>query len=189
MSNTASKPNLKKSILGLNFNKGLKSKVSKYMEAEKMRSEEGLDFLPEKWQAYTKADWQDRQDLEQHCSICEVGFKKMSSDRSRHHCRRCGKAVCSTCFKNKKKISKNDPTEYEICDKCDFEIANPNLKDWLRKIKDQQQFTRAEIDNDYKKYELEVKQQRKILRDLDKSLDEKKQNCINMQIEIQKEQK
>ena len=26
-------------------------------------------------------------------------------------------------------ISKNDPTEYNICDKCAFEISNPNFDD------------------------------------------------------------
>ena len=102
-----------------------------------MKAEEGNETLPEKWQVYTRDKWKDREENESHCFICEVTFKKMSSERGRHHCRRCGKAVCSTCFKNKKKISKTDANEYEICDKCDFDIANQNLKGNLKKILEQ----------------------------------------------------
>jgi hypothetical protein len=135
---SSSKPNLKRSILGgLNFNKGLKDKVNKQIEAEKIRAEEGINSLPETWKAYTRDTWKDREENESHCFICEVTFQKLQSDRRRHHCRRCGRAVCTTCFKNKKKISKSDPTEYEICDKCDFDIANPDLKGNLKKIIDQ----------------------------------------------------
>jgi hypothetical protein len=43
----------------------------------------------------------------------------------RHHCRKCKKAVCDTCFTSLKRISKGDPKIYNICEKCDFNIANP----------------------------------------------------------------
>jgi len=47
----------------------------------------------------------------------------------RHHCRRCGKSVCSKCSGNMKPLSRGDQkTAYRICDACDTEIENFKLK-------------------------------------------------------------
>jgi hypothetical protein len=56
------------------------------------------------------------------CEICEQTFNMTIR---RHHCRRCGKSVCSKCSGNMKPLSKADQkTAYRICDACDTEIEN-----------------------------------------------------------------
>jgi hypothetical protein len=56
------------------------------------------------------------------CEICEQTFNMTIR---RHHCRRCGKSVCSKCSGNMKPLSKVDQkTAYRICDACDTEIEN-----------------------------------------------------------------
>ena len=60
------------------------------------------------------------------CEICEQVFNMTIR---RHHCRRCGKSVCSKCSGNMKPLSKLDQkTAYRICDACDTEIENCKLK-------------------------------------------------------------
>jgi hypothetical protein len=81
--------------------------------------EEMLDFdgLPEKFnpEAITFHELKA-------CEICEQTFNMTIR---RHHCRRCGKSVCSKCSGNMKPLSKSDQkTAYRICDACDTEIEN-----------------------------------------------------------------
>mmetsp|Transcript_27832 Transcript_27832/g.26887 ORF Transcript_27832/g.26887 Transcript_27832/m.26887 type:complete len:165 (-) Transcript_27832:503-997(-) len=46
-----------------------------------------------------------------------------------HHCRRCGKTVCSKCGTNKRYLSKKDKKNlYRICDQCDTILSNFKLK-------------------------------------------------------------
>jgi hypothetical protein len=56
------------------------------------------------------------------CEICEVVF---NMTQRRHHCRRCGKSVCTKCSANMKPLSRQDAkTVYRVCDACDTEIEN-----------------------------------------------------------------
>ena len=93
---------------------------------------EGFDALPEQAEMLDKNDWKDREKLEKKCELCQCTFgNKLTSDRNKHHCRRCGAAICHQCCQNSKYISKNENSLTDkICDRCDFEIANPFINDW-----------------------------------------------------------
>ena len=48
--------------------------------------------------------------------------------KGRHHCRKCGKAVCDECSKNNNlQLSQNDPKLYRCCDECAAEIENLDI--------------------------------------------------------------
>ena len=67
------------------------------------------------------ADAVEHHELKQ-CEICETTFNMTSR---RHHCRKCGKSVCSKCSANMKALSRQDSkTLFKICDACDTEIEN-----------------------------------------------------------------
>eukprot|EP00829_Urostomides_striatus_P017736 TRINITY_DN6214_c0_g1_i1.p2 TRINITY_DN6214_c0_g1~~TRINITY_DN6214_c0_g1_i1.p2 ORF type:complete len:110 (+),score=27.11 TRINITY_DN6214_c0_g1_i1:144-473(+) len=38
--------------------------------------------------------------------------------------RKCGKNVCDDCSTGMRKLSKNDPNRYRVCDDCDNEMTN-----------------------------------------------------------------
>lgn len=60
------------------------------------------------------------------CEICEQVFNMTNR---RHHCRRCGKSVCTKCGSNMKALSRSDQkTLYKICDACDTDLENFKLK-------------------------------------------------------------
>ena len=92
-----------------------------------LREEEGVDSLPDTYQVFSQANWKEKEKSEKICKLCHVTFNAWNSDKSRHHCRRCGIAVCTTCSANQKRLSKADSESYKVCDRCDFEIANPYL--------------------------------------------------------------
>lgn len=63
-----------------------------------------------------------------HCEICEQVFNLTIR---RHHCRKCGKSVCSKCSAQLKVLSKQDQLTkqaYRVCDGCDTELENFKLK-------------------------------------------------------------
>jgi hypothetical protein len=63
-----------------------------------------------------------------HCEICEQVW---GMTIRRHHCRKCGKSVCSKCSAQLKPLSKADvasKTAYRVCDGCDTELENFKLK-------------------------------------------------------------
>lgn len=65
------------------------------------------------------------------CMLCENIFTKKFAILNRNpirHCKRCGKSICEVCSDQKRILSKADPTPFRICDLCDFEMDNNQLK-------------------------------------------------------------
>ena len=118
--------------------------------------------------------------------LCLCSFKKFT-DRARHHCRRCGQAVCTTCFKNQKYLSQSDPEKYEICDECDFAMANPHLELWAGQIKNLQSQTHQDIQTERIKYDKLFKEQCEKEKKLQSELEEKKRVFKEMQERLYKE--
>jgi len=56
-------------------------------------------------------------------SQCEICYLKFGISNKRHHCKRCGKSVCSKCSLNQRPLSKKDlKTIYRVCDYCDTDL-------------------------------------------------------------------
>lgn len=54
-------------------------------------------------------------------------------------CKYCGFAVCGTCSKNAKYLSKDATEKYRVCDLCDTKLDNVRLKlifEHLQQLKD-----------------------------------------------------
>ena len=54
-------------------------------------------------------------------------------------CKHCGFAVCGTCSKNSKYLSKDATEKYRVCDLCDTKLDNVRLKlifEHLQQLKD-----------------------------------------------------
>ena len=45
----------------------------------------------------------------------------------KHNCKRCGKAVCDACSKQKRRLCQNDTKRYRVCDECDTLMENHML--------------------------------------------------------------
>lgn len=87
------------------------------------------DNLPELFD--TKSVVQQKAD---NCGLCQAPFSgKMSGllsskDRQKHHCKRCGAAVCGLCSGSaKRRLSKIDKKKYRVCDECDTLMSNVNF--------------------------------------------------------------
>ena len=109
-----------------------------------MKRTEGAEHLPDFFQPLDKNYWAKNEKNEHNCALCLCTFVRMEpSERRRHHCRRCGLAICGSCCQNSKYISKQDLSNNKatdkICDRCDFQIANPLLDEWATTIKIRQQ--------------------------------------------------
>ena len=94
------------------------------MDIFMMKTHEGFDNLPETFTPFTKKDSY----TSTSCSVCDFKVVKYQN----HNCSNCGKPVCSSCIKTKKRLSKNDEQIYSVCDKCDFDIAHLNLEKSLK---------------------------------------------------------
>lgn len=54
-----------------------------------------------------------------------------------HNCKKCGKAVCDTCSKSKRRLSKIDKDKFRVCDECDILLSNYNFsRMYMREIND-----------------------------------------------------
>ena len=63
-------------------------------DVAKMRATEGFEHLPEHFKALDANFWKDKASQELYCEICQCTFNKLSATQKRHHCRRCGLAIC-----------------------------------------------------------------------------------------------
>lgn len=75
------------------------------------RTEEGFEGLPEEYAPALQSDYEEADS----CFSCSKPLKKKLgafTKQGRHHCRRCGRTVCSRCWGNKLRISKSDKQEY-----------------------------------------------------------------------------
>ena len=57
------------------------------------------------------------------CMLCSETFGKLKMVY-KHNCKRCGKAVCENCSKQKRRLSQLNPEKLRICDECDALLAN-----------------------------------------------------------------
>ena len=69
------------------------------------------------------------------CELCNAQLaSKVSSmlsakDKSKHHCRRCGRCVCNMCSQSpQRRLSKQDKKKYRVCDECDTLMSNVNFE-------------------------------------------------------------
>ena len=73
------------------------------------------------------------------CMLCEAPFTGNLVIVNRNpirHCKRCGKSVCQVCSESFKRLSKDDPVAYRICDQCDFEMQNWEVTNNLKQVKE-----------------------------------------------------
>ena len=59
------------------------------------------EHLPDTHEPFTDADWKGNEKAEKNCALCQCTFTKnklVSKGRDKHHCRRCGDAVCTSCW-------------------------------------------------------------------------------------------
>ena len=80
-----------------------------------------------------------RDETATNCELCDAEFSNKISLRlvNRNpirHCKHCGRAICDVCSKSRRQISKNDPEKYRVCDQCDFEMDNVQLKKNLKAV-------------------------------------------------------
>ena len=67
------------------------------------------------------------------CQLCQSKFGFMGS----HNCKRCGVAVCDSCSRSKRRLSKLDKDKLRVCDDCDTLLSNYNFQRmYLREIDD-----------------------------------------------------
>jgi len=65
------------------------------------------------------------------CTLCFAPFTKKLKVLNRNpqrHCKKCGKAVCEVCSTSKRQLSKTLADKLRVCDKCDFDMDNEELK-------------------------------------------------------------
>ena len=68
------------------------------------------------------------------CLLCAAKFGIFSLQ---HNCKKCGKAVCDTCSKSKRRLSKIDKDKFRVCDECDILLSNYNFsRMYMREIND-----------------------------------------------------
>jgi len=113
--------------------------------------------LPETCKIYNESDWKAKSKTETNCGLCEYRFDQtLGKIIGQHHCRRCGIAICSTCGSIEARLSKVDPNQYRVCDKCDFELSNPVLIDVDNQIKEKTEKTLAKINYEIGVYDMEI---------------------------------
>jgi hypothetical protein len=70
----------------------------------------------------------------ENCMLCTTKFGFLTVQ---HNCRKCGKAVCDTCSRNKRRLSKIDKDKFRVCDECDILLSNYNFsRMYMREISD-----------------------------------------------------
>ena len=81
--------------------------------------------LPEKWGRHMR-----QRTKQDNCNVCDSPFSMVAvfgiGNRD-FFCKSCGYAVCDTCSKTKKRLSKDDKTEFRICDLCATKLENTQL--------------------------------------------------------------
>ena len=76
------------------------------------------------------------------CELCEALFitRTLGSSNKRFHCKRCAKAVCDVCSESRRQLSVQDSEAYRVCDICDNEMDNFQIKlDYDKFLSDQQE--------------------------------------------------
>lgn len=101
----------------------------------------------------------------EHCGLCQAPFSSKVSmllstkDKQKHHCRRCGIAVCTLCSGSpKRRLSKIDKNKYRVCDECDTLMSNVNFDQMYQTCLRQQDETLAEVKRNIAKREVQMKQ-------------------------------
>lgn len=70
--------------------------------------------------------------------LCDTKFSMFGA--STHNCKKCGKAVCDSCSKSQRRLSKLEKKKYRVCDECDCLLSNYNFsKMYAREIEDKKQ--------------------------------------------------
>jgi len=57
------------------------------------------------------------------CQLCSTKFAMFGS-ASQHNCKKCGKSICDSCSKSKRRLSKLEKTKFRVCDECDCLLSN-----------------------------------------------------------------
>ena len=83
------------SFAGQTVSTGLSSDLQSQLQMEDSDMQLYMKFLPENhredWVKWAEAD---------HCYLCALVFSKMSINKHRTHCRKCGNSVCKFCSQN-----------------------------------------------------------------------------------------
>nr|XP_045583880.1 uncharacterized protein LOC123746406 [Procambarus clarkii] len=64
------------------------------------------------------------------CPVCEVAIFSMFCRR--HHCRRCGRVVCSSCSRHKNVVQGYDNLLVRVCSECYQQTKEINLHDYIQ---------------------------------------------------------
>ncbi|ELT98342.1 hypothetical protein CAPTEDRAFT_122983, partial [Capitella teleta] len=59
-------------------------------------------------------------------SMCMQCSNPFSTFKRRHHCRACGKVVCSKCSTHKAKLAYDEYRENRVCDRCHYVLNVQN---------------------------------------------------------------
>lgn len=101
---------------------------------------------------------------------------KMVGNSGKHHCRRCGRTVCTRCWNNLKRLCKDDPGCHKVCDNCDFEISNYQMEPLFKQILKNQQQTSDVLAKKLEQEENDLKAQRDQRKSLEKEVEQKVQD-------------
>jgi len=83
----------------------------------------------------------------------------MSKDKQKHHCRRCGRCVCTLCSSSpQRRLSKVDKKKYRVCDECDTLMSNVNFDQMYQNCLRQQDEAMNEVKHQIAKRDIQLKQ-------------------------------
>ena len=63
------------------------------------------------------------------CQLCGCEFSKLT--KKRFYCSYCGRSVCDACSQNFRRLSQMDKKQHKICDFCDHQLSNFQIKTQL----------------------------------------------------------
>ena len=82
--------------------------------------------LPDTWARHMQ-----KRTKQDNCQVCETSFSMISvfgiGNRD-YFCKYCGFAVCGSCSRNNKYLSKDATEKFRVCDLCDTKLDNIKLR-------------------------------------------------------------
>lgn len=60
------------------------------------------------------------------CMLCMQKFSILSFSTA-NNCKRCGKAICDSCSRTRRRLSRMEKSKSRVCDECDTFLANYNF--------------------------------------------------------------
>ncbi|XP_029454718.1 zinc finger FYVE domain-containing protein 26 isoform X2 [Rhinatrema bivittatum] len=98
----------------------IRFKTPQTLKEKGLRRNKSAEFVPPE-KAPTKTEWVP-DEMEVACMVCKSG--RFTVFNRRHHCRRCGRLVCSSCSTNRMVVDGFRENPARVCDQCYSYCAN-----------------------------------------------------------------